>query len=200
MKIGFELLFQILAFSLVMTGVYGQNGGYSIGDVATDFSLKNTDGKMVSLSDYKNVKGYVVIFTCNSCPFAQAYEKRINELNKKYASQGYPVIAINPNNPSINPEDSYANMVQRAKEKGFTYPYLVDEGQKIFPQYGARKTPHVYLLDASRKVQYIGAIDDNVYEPENVKDRYLENAIEALKAGKKPNVTMTKAIGCMIKV
>jgi peroxiredoxin len=181
------------------SALYSQQKGYNIGDVATDFSLKNVDGKLISLSDYKQVKGYIVIFTCNHCPFAQAYEDRIIKLNKKYAAQGYPVIAINPNNPSVNPEDSYENMIRRAKVKGFAYPYLVDEGQKISPQYGAKKTPHVFLLDASRRVQYIGAIDDNVYEPENVKDRYLENAVEALKTGRKPDVTMTKAIGCMIK-
>ena len=173
--------------------------GYKIGDTATDFSLKNIDGKMVSLSDYKDAKGFIVIFTCNHCPFAKAYESRIQALQTKYAPQGYPVIAINPNDPAVQPEDSYSNMINRAKEKGFTFPYLLDEGQKIYPQYGATKTPHVFLLNADRKVMYMGAIDDNVYEPEKIEVKYLENAIEAMKSGKVIATTMTKAIGCSIK-
>ena len=173
--------------------------GYKIGDTATDFSLKNIDGKMVSLSDYKDAKGFIVIFTCNHCPFAKAYESRIQALQTKYAPQGYPVIAINPNDPAVQPEDSYNNMINRAKEKGFTFPYLLDEGQKIYPQYGATKTPHVFLLNADRKVMYMGAIDDNVYEPEKIEVKYLENAIEAMKSGKVIATTMTKAIGCSIK-
>jgi len=175
------------------------SSGYQIGDTATDFSLKNIDGKMVSLSDFKGAKGYVIVFTCNHCPFAKAYEERIEALNKKYAPKGYPLIAINPNDPSVQPEDSYNNMIVRAKDKGFTFPYLLDEGQKIYPQYGATKTPHVFLLNADRKVMYMGAIDDNVYEPESVEVKYLENALEALIAGKPITTTTTKAIGCSIK-
>lgn len=175
------------------------SSGYQIGDTATDFSLKNIDGKMVSLSDFKGAKGYVIVFTCNHCPFAKAYEERIEALNKKYAPKGYPLIAINPNDPSVQPEDSYNNMIVRAKDRGFTFPYLLDEGQKIYPQYGATKTPHVFLLNADRKVMYMGAIDDNVYEPESVEVKYLENALEALIAGKPIATTTTKAIGCSIK-
>ncbi len=117
--------------------------GYEIGDEATDFKLKNIDGKMVSLSDFKSAKGFIVVFTCNHCPYAKKYEDRIIELDKKYKTQGYPVIAINPNDPNVQPEDGYQQMIERAKQKGFTFPYLVDEGQKIYPQYGATKTPHV---------------------------------------------------------
>src|SRR5579863_1570684 len=100
--------------------------GYVVGDKATDFKLKNVDGKMVSLSDYKNDKGFIVVFTCNHCPFAKAYEDRIIALNGKYASQGYPVIAINPNDPTQIEEDSYANMQARAKAKNYQFPYLLD--------------------------------------------------------------------------
>ena len=109
--------------------------GYQIGDVVSDFELKNVDGKMISLSDYKDAKGFIITFTCNTCPFAIAYEDRIIALDKKYASKGYPVIAINPNNPLVQSGDSYQAMQQRAKEKGFTFPYLVDEGQKVYPKY-----------------------------------------------------------------
>ena len=125
--------------------------GYKVGDLATDFSLENIDGKMVSLSDYKDAKGFIVIFTCNTCPYAVAYEDRIVELDKKYASKGYPVIAIMPNNTGVKPGDNMESMKARAKAKGFTFPYLMDKGQKVYPQYGATKTPHVYLLEKTRK-------------------------------------------------
>lgn len=177
--------------------------GYKVGDIASDFKLKNVDGKMVSLADYKDARGYIVIFTCNHCPYAKAYEDRIIALDKKYASMGYPVIAINPNDPSLVEEDSYKNMIVRAKEKGFTFPYLFDEGQKVLPLYGATRTPHVYLLEKTargNKVAYIGAIDDNYQDASAVKDKYVENAIESLRSGKQPEPNFTKAIGCSIKV
>ncbi len=176
--------------------------GYSVGDMATDFSLKNIDDQMVSLSDYDEAKGFIVIFTCNHCPFSVAYEDRIIALDKKYKEQGYPVIAINPNDPEVNPDDSFELMKERASEKGFTFPYLFDEGQEIYPQYGATKTPHVYILektDAGNRVAYIGAIDDNSKEPENVTEKYVENAVDALLNGNQPEVTETVAIGCSIK-
>ena len=176
--------------------------GYGIGDVATDFSLKNIDNKMVSLKDYKDAKGYVVVFTCNHCPYAKAYEERIVALDAKYKKLGYPVIAINPNNPSKQKEDSFDKMIVRAKEKGFTFPYLLDEGQKIYPQYGATKTPHVFILEKTAKgniVKYIGAIDDNYEDEKAVKIKYVEEAINALLKGKEVEVKTTKAIGCSIK-
>lgn len=177
--------------------------GYKVGDVATDFSLKNVDGKKVSLKDFKDAKGYIVIFTCNHCPYAIAYEDRIIALDKEFKRQGYPVIAINPNNPAKQKDDSFEKMQQRAKEKGFTFPYLVDEGQKIYPQYGATKTPHVYILEKTAKgnvVKYIGAIDDNYEDEAAVKQKYVENAVNALLKGKDVPVKETKAIGCSIKV
>lgn len=176
--------------------------GYEIGDVATDFSLKNIDNKMVSLKDYKDAKGFIVIFTCNHCPYAVAYEDRIVALDKKYKKLGYPVIAINPNNPEINKDDSFDKMIVRAKEKGFTFPYLFDEGQKIYPQYGATKTPHVYILEKTAKgniVRYIGAIDDNYEDEKAVKVNYVEDAVNSLLKGKEVEVKTTKAIGCSIK-
>lgn len=189
----------IVAF---MSAFTAPGTGYKVGDIATDFKLKNVDGKNVSLSDYKSAKGFIVIFTCNHCPFAKAYEDRIIALDKKYSKQGYPVIAINPNNPEKQKEDSFDLMKKRATEKGFTFPYLFDEGQKIYPQYGATKTPHVYVLQKTAKgneVKYIGAIDDNYEEPTAVKEKYVENAVDALLKGQAIKVTETKAIGCSIK-
>ena len=179
------------------------SSGYKIGDSATDFKLKNIDDKMVSLSDYKEAKGFIVIFTCNTCPYAVSYEDRIVALDKKYASKGYPVIAIMPNNTELQPKDNMEAMKQRAKQKGFTFPYLMDEGQKISPQYGATKTPEVYLLQKTSKgneVKYIGAIDDNYQDAQAVKIKYVENAVDALLAGQPIKQTQTRAIGCTIKI
>jgi peroxiredoxin len=178
-------------------------GGYAIGDKATDFKLKNVDGKMVSLADYKSAKGFIVIFTCNHCPFAKAYEDRIIALDRKYGKLGYHVIAINPNNPAKAKDDSFELMQVRAKEKGFAFPYLFDDGQKIYPQYGATKTPHVYLLQKTTSgnvVKYIGAIDDNYEDESAVKQKYVEDAVNALLDNKEIAVKETKAIGCSIKV
>lgn len=178
------------------------SSGYGIGDIAADFSLKNIDGKRVALSDYEYAKGYIIIFTCNTCPFSVANEKRINALDAKYKNAGYPVIAINPNNPEVKPGDSFEQMKIRAREKGFTFPYLLDEGQKVYPKFGAAKTPHVYLLEKTEKgneVKYIGAIDDNSRNEREVKERFLENAVNALLEGKEITVKETKAIGCSIK-
>lgn len=172
---------------------------YKIGDKATDFKLKSVDGKLYGMSDYKDAKGFIVVFTCNHCPFAVKYEDRVNALAKKYKSKGYILLAINPNDPAVQPDDSFELMKVRAKEKGFAFPYLFDEGQKIYPQYGATKTPHVFLLDKNRIVKYIGAIDDNVDSANDVKQKYLENAIAALESGKTPSPETTKAIGCSIK-
>lgn len=179
-----------------------EQSGYKIGDIATDFSLKNVDGQMVSLADYPDAKGFVICFTCNHCPFSVANEDRIIALDKKYKELGYPLIAINPNNPEVMEDDSYEKMIERAEEKGFTFPYLFDDGQKIYPQYGATKTPHIYVLqkkDADLVVKYIGAIDDSAKEPDEVQEKYLENALDDLLAGKDPAVAETKAIGCSIK-
>lgn len=174
--------------------------GYKVGDKATDFKLKSVDNKMYSMADYKDAKGFIVVFTCNHCPFAVKYEDRIIDLAKKYKSKGYVLLAINPNDPAAQPEDSFELMQKRAKEKKFTFPYLFDEGQKIYPQYGATKTPHVFLLDKNLVVKYIGAIDDNVEDASEVKEKYLENAIAALEKGEEPTPNTTKAIGCTIKV
>ena len=115
---------------IIATTVNAQTG-YKIGDIATDFNLKNIDSKMVSMTSCQNSKGFLVIFHCNQCPYSKAYEDRIIALNAKYASKGFPVLAINPNDPIINPEDSFENMIIRAKDKKYTFPYLVDETQDI---------------------------------------------------------------------
>lgn len=175
--------------------------GYKVGDTIEDFSLKNVDGKMVSLSDYKNAKGFIIIFTCNMCPYSVANEDRINALDAKYKSKGFPVIAINPNDPKASKGDGFEDMIFRAKEKSFSFPYLFDEGQKVYPKFGASKTPHVFIVTKKgMKVEYIGAIDNSSKNPDAVTEKYVENAVDALLAGKKIEKTETRAIGCTIKV
>ncbi|MVN22906.1 thioredoxin family protein [Mucilaginibacter arboris] len=198
MKRLFVLL--LIAASSIAAKVAGP--GYKVGDIATDFKLKNVDGKTVSLTDYPAAKGYIVIFTCNHCPYARAYESRIMALDKMYASKGYPVIAISPNDPAAIPEDSPENMKKRATEKKYSFPYLFDDTGLTTRTYGAKATPHVYVLKKTAKgnvVQYIGAIDDDT-EGTNIKNKYVENAVNALLSGKNPTITSTKAIGCSIKL
>lgn len=207
MKLKNTLFKSIPVFALAMLTLMSAKApaanGYKVGDKARDFDLKNIDGKMVSLKNYPQAtKGAIVIFTCNHCPFAIAYQDRINDLNKKYAAKGYPVIAINPNDPNIEPDDSYANMQKRAKEKNYSFAYLFDETQEIARTYGATRTPHVYVIQKEGKdyiVKYIGAIDDNKDEPEKVTKRYVEDAVNELLAGKPVSNNFTKAIGCGIK-
>jgi peroxiredoxin len=198
------MLCSLLAFFTVSfnNSIPDLSDGYGIGDYATDFSLPDINGNMVSLSGFGEAKGFLVIFTCNTCPYAVAYEDRIIALDKKYKDLGVPVIAINPNNPDIQPGDDMAQMKKRAGEKGFTFPYLLDEGQEVFPQYGARRTPHVFLLERTtkgNKVRYIGTIDDNYRNAKAVGVKYVEDAVDAMLAGKEITTTTTKAIGCSIK-
>jgi len=179
--------------------------GYEIGDVATDFELINIDDASVSLAQFEEAKGYIVIFTCNHCPFSVKYEDRIIELDKKYKSMGYPVVAISPNDVEAFPEDDLANMKIRSDEKGFTFPYLYDETQEIARAYGATKTPHVFLLNKEKKeeqevliVKYIGAVDDST-RGNNIEEKYVEMAIEAIQNGEEVDPAVTKAVGCSVK-
>lgn len=173
---------------------------YTIGDKAEDFTLRNVDGRMISLTDYGHAEGVIVVFTCLHCPYAELYEHRIIELHKKYAPKGYPVLAINPTNPFLFPEDNFEKMRARAKARRYPFNYLQDSAQVVFTRFGASRTPHVYLLDKARIVRYIGAIDDNPESPQAVKKRYVEDAIAALMRGESPYPEITQAIGCPIRV
>lgn len=195
----------VLLLSMIMgIAIYANaQQGLEVGDKAVDFKLLNVDGEMVALSDYDNENGVVVIFTCNHCPFAKAWEQRIIELHNDFADKGFPVIAINPNDSTVVPSDSYSAMQKRAREKSFPFPYLLDADQTVFPAYGATKTPHVYLLENTSDgfvVRYIGAIDNNYKDESQVTETYLADAINALIAGNQPEPETTKAIGCSIKV
>jgi len=195
-KITFLMLAAISAFAFKTA-----DSGYKAGDKAADFKLKNITGKMVSLADYSAAKGFIVVFTCNHCPVAQAYERRIMALDQKYAAKGYPVIAISPNDPVAEPVDSYANMQKRAAERKYTFPYLIDETQNITRTYGAQATPTAYVLQKTANgviVQYVGAIDNDQELENPARTKYVENAVDALLTNKKPAVTASKALGCRI--
>ncbi|ASV77079.1 Alkyl hydroperoxide reductase and/or thiol-specific antioxidant family (AhpC/TSA) protein [Thermogutta terrifontis] len=185
----------MLALGLGSCAVAEQKG-VKVGDPAPDWKgIIGVDDKQHSLSDYKDAKLIVLVFTCNHCPVAKAYEDRLIALQKDYKDKGVQVIAVNVNNI---PEDRLDRMKERAKEKGFNFPYIYDSSQKMGHDYGARVTPHVFVLDSERKIAYIGAIDDNM-DPAKVKKHYLRDALDALLDGKSPPVAETKAFGCTIK-
>ncbi|MDB5012547.1 MAG: redoxin protein [Daejeonella sp.] len=181
----------------------------SIGSAAPDFSLKGVDGKTYTLASFKSAKVLAVVFTCNHCPTAQAYEDRIINISKEYKSKGVQVVAISPNDPTAirldelgytDLGDSYEDMKVRAKNKGYNFPYLYDGDTEIASkQYGPIATPHIFIFDQSRKLQYSGRIDDveNPAKTPNSKDAI--NAIEALLANKVVPVTTTKVFGCSVK-
>jgi len=192
----------ILTSLLAIMAVMLVNAGLKPGDDATSFTLKNVDGKSVSLSDYKDQKGVILVFTCNPCPFAKAYEQRIIKLHNTYVDKGFPVVAINPNDAEMSPDDTMEEMKARADDKDYPFVYLKDESQEVYKSYGATKTPHIFLLQNKGdkfKVVYVGAIDDNAMEEASVTTRYVEKAIAALGSGSKPNPSTTRAIGCTIK-
>lgn len=169
----------------------------SIGSKAPAWKdLPGTDDKTHSLADLKDAKVVVVAFTCNHCPYAKAYEDRFSEFAKKYKDKGVELVAINVNNLE---EDKLPAMKQRAAEKDFAFAYLYDASQKIGHDYGAKTTPHLFVLDQDRKVRYIGLFDDNPLKADEVKKRHVEDAVEALLKGEDPPVAQTTPAGCSIK-
>jgi peroxiredoxin len=177
--------------------------GYEVGDAAADFKLKNVDGKMVSLSDYPSAKGFIIAFDCNTCPVSKAYTERIKGLNDKYTPKGFPLIAINPNAAELSAGDSYDEMVRYSKKHSYTFPYLYDESQATVRAFGASNTPHMFVLTkegSSYKVAYIGAVDDNSRDARKVGKHYVEDAVDALLAGKPVEITKTKAVGCGVRL
>ncbi|MFM8179604.1 MAG: thioredoxin family protein [Candidatus Kapaibacterium sp.] len=194
--------FLTLVAAIILSVSAYAGGGYQVGDVAADFSLKNIDGTDLGMASRSDVKGYIVVFTCNHCPYSVAYEDRIIGLHNTFAPKGYPVIAINPNDTNIVPDDSYANMITRAAEKKFPFPYLIDPTQQTAKAFGATRTPHVFVVEKQSKghvVRYIGAIDDNAESAEQAKKHYVADAVHALLSGAAPSPETVKAVGCGIK-
>ena len=194
----------ILTCCLLAAGLIGlaQSGNLKPGTIAPDFNLKNVTGETVSFASFKEAKGYILVFTCNTCPVARKYEQRVIALNAKYAPMGYPVIAINTNDPDVSPGDSCGAMVEKAKTNKFNFPYLFDEGQKATTAYGARNTPTIFLVKHSKDgniIVYTGAIDNDPEEDSTDRINYVQQAVMAVQEGKDPAVASTKAIGCSVK-
>ncbi len=196
-------LVSILAVSWLGLAVLADEGSSSLPLGATapkaDVRMKNVDGRELSIQDVKGPKGTLVIFTCNHCPWAKAWEQRIVDLGNAWSKKGFGVIAVNPNDPKAYPDDSFDEMQRRAKATGMTFPYVVDSTSGIARAFGATRTPEVFLFDAEGKLVYKGAVDDNAKEPEKVQHRYLADALEAVAASRQPPLAETKALGCSIK-
>ncbi len=169
------------------------------GEKAIQFTLPGVDGKDHSLGDYAGKNAVAVIFSCNHCPYVRAWEDRMVQIQTDYMSRGVQLLAVNANDETKYPEDSFDKMKERSREKRFNFPYLRDETQKVARNYGAQRTPEVFLFDKNLILQYHGAIDDNYDDPKAVKEHYFRNALDALLAGKSSSLTETKPVGCTIK-
>ena len=171
----------------------------TIGDRMIDFKLPATDGRTYSSSDLQDKRALVVIFSCNHCPYVRAWEDRMVAIQRDYAGKGVQLVAINANDVRQQPGDSFEAMAERAREKGFNFPYLRDETQEVARAYGAERTPEVFVFDAARRLVYHGRIDDNYEDPEQVRSHYLRRAIDAALEGRRPEVPETPPQGCTIK-
>lgn len=177
-------------------------GPLSIGGPApmTSTKMKSAlDGKLVSIADIAGKSGTLVIFTCNHCPFARSWERRIADLGNGYLKKGVGVILINPNDPTKYPEDGFVQMQARVKSLGLRVPYVLDETSNVARAFGASVTPEAFLFDGGGRLAYHGTIDDNRMDPDHVGKRYLKDALDAVLAGKPAAVPETKGIGCGIK-
>jgi peroxiredoxin len=199
-----KLLQRALVFTVMLSTTVGTfaQGGYQVGDKAMDFELKTVEGTTASMANHPDAKGFLVIFSCNTCPYVVAYEDRMIELHNTYAPKGFPVIAINPNDSKLSPGDSFDKMKARAKSKKFPFAYAYDETQEITKAYGATNTPQVYLVEKEGNdfiIKYIGAIDNNYQDAAAVTKKYVEDAVNAVLTGDSIKEKRTKAIGCTIK-
>ncbi len=169
-----------------------------IGDPIPPFSLTATDGMTVDSTMIKDPV-LAVVFTCNHCPYAQAYEDRLIEMAKDFDAQGAQFVLINSNDDTDYPDDSFENMQIRHREKGFPFPYCRDESQSVAHSYGALCTPHCFVFDRQRNLQYKGRVDDNWKDPTAVVHHDLRDALAAMVRGEVPDVQEANAIGCSIK-
>lgn len=167
-----------------------------LGTSAPEFTLPGVDGNDHSLDEF-DAPVLAVVFTCNHCPYAQAYQDRIKAIQGDY--DNVDVVAINPNDDTEYPDDSFENMVERAEDAAFNFPYLRDETQAVAEAYGAEATPHVFLFDENRSLQYEGRIDDNWEQPDEVSKRYVRDAIDAILDAESVPEASTAPLGCSIK-
>ncbi|MBW7843281.1 MAG: thioredoxin family protein [Ignavibacterium sp.] len=170
-----------------------------IDSLLPQFNLPGTDGNSYSSEGFKNKNILIVIFSCNHCPYVQAYEERMINLQKEFKDRGVQIVAINSNDDSKYPEDSFDEMKKRAVERKFNFPYLRDETQKIAKAFGASHTPQIFLFNKERKLKYEGKIDDNWQEPDRVQNHYLRDAITEVLDEREVSIPETFSIGCTIK-
>lgn len=170
----------------------------AIGSKAPEFNLEAADGNFYSLNSFSGKKAFIVVFSCNHCPYVQAYEERIKQIQRDYSTE-LQVVAINSNDDVKYPDDSFTEMKKRAAEREFNFPYLRDEDQSVAKAFGATHTPEVFLFDTEQKLVFHGKIDDNWQDEKSVQSKYLRSAIDELLAGKPISVPETFTIGCTIK-
>ena len=170
-----------------------------IGSKAPDFKLKGIDGVEYSLDFFTQSKILIVLFSCNHCPYVQAYEDRIIAIQNDYGKDKVQIVAINANDDAQYPDDSFDNMKVRAELKNYNFLYLRDASQDTAKAFGASHTPELFVFNEARTLAYYGKIDDNWREPEKVKTQYLRNALDEILSGKSVSVPETFAIGCTIK-
>jgi len=165
------------------------------GEPAPDFELPGVDGNDYTLDSF-DASALVVVFTCNHCPVAKAYQDRLVAFAADYDDAD--LVAINPNDAEEYPDDSFENMVERAESEGFNFPYLRDESQDVARAYGAECTPHAFVFDADRELVYQGAIDDD-REGEDVTEQYVRDAVDAVLAGESFDTDTVSPMGCSVK-
>jgi len=195
---------KVLFFTAALLLTLAVNAGepFKAGDSASDFNLKNVNGKLVSLNQFSDAKGFIVVFSCNTCPMVKKYEDRIIGLHNEFSEKGYPVVAINSNDRSVSPGDSFEEMQKLASDRGYKFEYLYDESQEVAKKYGATNTPHVYVLSkngAKLKVEYVGAIDNNPDDASKAEKKYVLDAVNSLLKKEQVKTSGTKAVGCGIK-
>lgn len=200
LKLTFYHIVQAITLLLLYATVCpAQTKGYTLGDAVADFQLKNVDSRVINLAGYRAQKGLIVVFTSNHCPFARAYEDRIVALDRQFAPQGFPLLAVMSNNPAAYEADSFAQMQVRAQAGQYPFPYGMDETQQVARAFGVTRTPQAFVLrnkNGQFTVEYIGSIDDSPQEPGSVRRRYVGEAVTSLLAGQPVQTPLTKPIGC----
>jgi peroxiredoxin len=164
-----------------------------------DVKMKNVNNKDITLASQAGKKGTLVVFTCNACPWAKAWESRVAEIGNAALAEGFGVVAINSNDPSMNAEDGYAEMKKRSKSLKLAFPYVVDATSDVARAFGATRTPEAFVFDAEGKLVYHGTVDDSPKDVAAIKNFWLKDAVNEVAAGKAVTTAETKAFGCTIK-
>ena len=199
---GLTLIAGALVTSLTVQAQTPVAKNYAVGDAVAEFQVRNITNQFVNLADYKAQKGVVVVFMANHCPFSKAYEDRLMAVHNKFAGQGYPVLAVQTSDVTVYPEDAFEVVQSRSRDRGFPFPYTIDESQSVARAFGATRTPQVFVLTRTGGkfvVQYMGAIDDNPQDAAGVQKHYLNDALVSLTTGRVIQINTTRPIGCAVK-